>query len=142
MDSCIFCDIIAGKAPAHIIFEDEFVCCFLDKFQIHEGHVLVVPKEHAPEFTDVSPESLSAVILAAQKVTRVLEAQLGSDGITVFQEGGLFKDVEHYHMHIVPRFKGDGFRWVEPDIDRSAIDFASLEEKLRDALTGREGAGC
>ncbi|SIT88179.1 hypothetical protein [Edaphobacillus lindanitolerans] len=76
------------------------------------------------------------------ELTSEADFVISNDGITVFQEGGLFKDVEHYHMHIVPRFKGDDFQWVEPDIDRSAIDFASLEEKLRDALTGREGAGC
>ncbi|MET3574440.1 GNAT family N-acetyltransferase [Bhargavaea ullalensis] len=138
MTSCIFCDIIAGWAPAHIVYEDEHVCCFLDKYPINPGHVLVVPKVHVPEFTEVAQDSLSAVIRAAQKIARAIEGQLGTDGVTIMQNNGIFKDVDHYHLHVVPRFKGDGFGWVEPDTDASSIDFPSLEKKLRDAVTERE----
>lgn len=134
MLSCIFCDIINGNAKAHVVYEDDMVCCFLDKFPIQPGHVLVVPKRHAAEFSDVDPESLAAVILAAQKVARAIELSLGTDGITVMQNNGAFKDVEHYHMHIVPRYKGDGFSWVEPEIAVSSINFAALERNMKAVL--------
>ncbi|KZE37212.1 HIT family hydrolase [Bhargavaea cecembensis] len=134
MSSCIFCDIINRIAEAHIIYEDDLVCCFLDKFPINPGHVLVVPKRHAQEFTDVDPESLKAVILAAQKATRAIESAFGTDGITVMQNNGAFKDVEHYHMHIVPRYKGDGFGWTEPEIDLASVNFDFLEKKIRGAM--------
>lgn len=141
MTACIFCKIISGQAPAHILYEDEHVCCFLDRYPINPGHVLVVPKVHTAEFTDVDPESLAAAIRAAQSIARAIEGQLGTDGITVMQNNRIFKDVEHYHMHIIPRFKNDGFGWVEPDIDAASVDFDSLEEKLRAALAGGETAG-
>ena len=134
MQSCVFCDIINRKAEAHIIFEDDLVCCFLDKFPINPGHVLVVPKRHAAEFTDVDPESLQAVILAAQQAAGAIESTFKTDGITVMQNNGVFKDVEHYHMHIVPRYRGDGFGWTEPETDVSSIDFDSLEIKIREAM--------
>ena len=134
MPTCIFCDIINRKAEGHIIYEDDLVCCFLDKYPINPGHVLVVPKRHAVEFTDVDPASLQAVILAGQKAAKAIESSFGTDGITVMQNNGIFKDVEHYHMHIVPRYKRDGFGWVEPEIDVSSIDFDSLEKKIRGAM--------
>ncbi|MFC7365447.1 HIT family protein [Bhargavaea changchunensis] len=134
MPSCIFCDIINRKAEANIVYEDELVCCFLDKFPINPGHILVVPKRHAVEFTEVDPKSLQSVILAAQKAARAIESTLGTDGITVMQNNGAFKDVEHYHMHIVPRYIGDGFGWTEPEIDAATVDFHSLEKKFRGAM--------
>ena len=134
MPACIFCDIINRKADAHILYEDDLVCCFLDKFPINPGHVLVVPKRHAAEFTEVDPESLQAVILAAQKVAKAIQSTFGTDGITVMQNNGAFKDVEHFHMHIVPRYIGDGFGWTEPEIDAASIDFDSVEKKIRGAM--------
>ena len=124
MDSCIFCQIINRDAPARILFEDERVCCFLDKYPITKGHVLVVPKTHSPEFKDVEEASLNEVILAAQKVAVVLEEILHPDGTTIMQDGGAFKDVDHYHMHVIPRFKGDGFSVTEPE---TAIEEAENE---------------
>jgi histidine triad (HIT) family protein len=93
-----------------------------------------VPKRHAVEFTDVDLESLKAVILAAQKAARAIESTFGTDGITVMQNNGAFKDVEHYHMHIVPRYIGDGFGWTEPEIDLASVDFHSLDKKIRGAM--------
>jgi len=50
------------------------------------------------------------------------------------QNNGIFKDVEHYHMHIIPRFKNDGFSWIEPDIKVSKRDIHSLSESIKNAL--------
>lgn len=131
---CIFCDIISKKADAYIIFENEHVCCFLDKYPINKGHVLVIPKKHYPEFTDVDKESLSQVILIAQKIAEALERLLDTDGITIMQDNGIFKDVEHYHMHIIPRFLKDGFSWVEPEIKVLEDEFASVSLELKQIL--------
>ncbi|MEM5018289.1 HIT domain-containing protein [Metabacillus indicus] len=129
--SCIFCDIIEKKAHAFILYENEMVCCFLDKFRINKGHVLVVPKKHYEEFSEVDEESLKQVILTAQKAARSLETLLNTDGITIMQNNGVFKDVEHYHMHIIPRFKDDGFSWNEPEITVDEDDFAEMKARLQ-----------
>ncbi|UCZ54919.1 HIT family protein [Bacillus shivajii] len=134
MDNCIFCKIISKTEDAYIIHENEYVCCFLDKYPINNGHILVVPKKHYREFKDVDQESLSKVILASQQVATALEKLLNTDGITIMQNNGMFKDVEHYHMHIIPRFKNDGFSWIEPDIKVSKEDFISLSVNLERAL--------
>lgn len=134
METCVFCEIISKKEKAYIIYENDYVCCFLDKFPINKGHVLVVPKKHYQEFSEVDSNSLKEVILTAQKITQALEVLLNTDGITILQNNGVFKDVEHYHMHIVPRFKDDGFSWVEPEIDVNYDDFELLKMKLIESL--------
>ena len=134
MDSCIFCKVISKVEDAYIIYENDYVCCFLDKYPINKGHILVVPKKHYQEFTEVDQNSLAEVMYAAQLISKILEKSLNTDGITVMQNNGIFKDVEHYHMHIIPRFKEDGFSWIEPEIDVSKEEFLSLTNQLREVL--------
>jgi histidine triad (HIT) family protein len=134
METCIFCQITAKKSEAYIIYENNWVCCFLDKFPINKGHVLVVPKKHYQEFSEVDEKSLIEVILAAQKAAKAIETLLKTDGITIMQNNGIFKDVEHYHMHIIPRYKDDGFSWVEPEITVNQDEFVDLKTSLQDYL--------
>lgn len=133
-DNCIFCGIISKIEHAYIIYEDEYVCCFLDKYPINLGHVLVVPRTHYQEFGDVDQDSLSKVILASQQVAVALEKLLHTDGITVMQNNGIFKDVDHYHMHIIPRYYNDGFTWIEPDNVVSEKEFITLCNNLKEMI--------
>ena len=130
MSECIFCQIISKEIDAYMVYENELVCCFLDKDPINKGHLLVVPKKHYQEFREVDRESLIEVIIVAQRAARAHESILNTDGLTVMQNNGIFKDVEHYHMHIVPRFKGDGFSWVEPEISFNEDDFIDIQASL------------
>lgn len=134
MPDCIFCNIISKVEEAFIIYEDEYVCCFLDKYPITKGHVLVVPKKHYQEFKDVDKNSLSNIIYASQQVAIALEKTLHTDGITVLQNNGIFKDVEHYHMHIIPRYKNDGFSWIEPENLVSENEFITLHSELKKVI--------
>lgn len=135
MEACIFCEIISKKEDAYIIYEDTHVCCFLDKYPINRGHILVVPKKHYQEFSEVDKDSLTRVILTTQQITTALEKLLDTDGITIIQNNGIFKDVEHYHMHIIPRFKNDGFSWVEPEnIVPNKEEFIELSANLGEIL--------
>ncbi|MGN7410288.1 HIT family protein [Sporosarcina sp. SAFN-010] len=131
MVSCIFCEIIHKKVEAYIIYENEHVCCFLDKFPINKGHILIVPKTHCPEFRDVDEKSLNEVINLAKKMAILLENLYPTDGITILQENGIFKDVEHYHMHVIPRYKDDGFYLVEPENAVKLEDFMELKIKMK-----------
>ncbi|MEK3796888.1 HIT family protein [Peribacillus sp. FSL H8-0477] len=98
MSKCIFCQIISKEIDAYMIYENELVCCFLDNDPINKGHLLVVPKKHYQEFPEVDRESLIEVITVAQRAARALESILNTDGLTVMQNNGIFKDVEHYHI--------------------------------------------
>ena len=134
MKSCVFCNIIARKELAYIIYENEWVCCFLDTDPINKGHILIAPKKHYVEFIDVDSKCLTETVLVAQKIARIMEGLLHTDGITIMQNNGIFNDIGHYHMHIFPRYKGDGFGWIDPDIEVDDEQFELIARSFVESL--------
>jgi len=120
MVDCIFCDIVAGTAPAAKVYEDDRVLAFFTIGPVAEYHTLVIPKQHARDIFDVSPEDWQAVTAATQTIAKAYKAQLGITDIQIITSNGADaqQDVFHLHVHIVPRTKGDGqdVKWQE---DRS-----------------------
>ncbi|MEZ4280724.1 MAG: HIT family protein [Myxococcota bacterium] len=108
---CIFCAIVAGRAPAHRVFEDERVLIFMDLFPAHEGHTLIIPKRHATDLFEVGPEDLAAVVAQSKPLAAALERVFGCDGIAVIQlnRAAAGQTVFHYHMHLIPRNAGEPF---------------------------------
>ncbi len=108
--NCIFCAIVAKRAPADIVYESEGALAFLDIHPVVEGHTLVVPKKHCRNLFDLDDESGRAVMHASRIVARALRAAYNADGLTVLQSneraGG--QQVFHFHAHLAPRFVGDG----------------------------------
>jgi histidine triad (HIT) family protein len=109
---CLFCKIVAGDIPAHTIYEDDHALAFLDIRPAGKGHTLVIPKEHAAELEDISPESLSGTIRAAQVVARTLRSRLRADGLNMFQNNGAAagQEIFHYHLHLLPQWHGQRAR--------------------------------
>ncbi len=105
---CLFCKIVAGEIPAHMVYEDERSLAFLDIRPASRGHTLVIPRQHAATIADISPESLAATMVSAQAVARVLRSKLKPDGMNVFQNNGTAagQEIFHYHLHLVPRWEG------------------------------------
>lgn len=102
---CIFCQIVAKKIPAFRIYEDERSLAFADINPLAEGHVLVIPKNHAVNLMEITPGDLAAVHQASQKVAQALMKVFKFAGITVLQLNGLGANqvVMHYHVHLIPR---------------------------------------
>jgi histidine triad (HIT) family protein len=105
---CIFCKIVAGQTPTYKVYEDEHSLAFLDILPASRGHTLVIPKEHAADIYDISPETLAATTIGAQTAARILRSKLKPDGLNVFQNNGpaAGQVVFHYHLHLVPRWEG------------------------------------
>lgn len=110
MDSCIFCQVIAGKLPAHLVFEAEHAIAFLDKSPVFKGHVLLVPRAHYETLRDLPEEDVGPLFLAAQRIARAVEQALGADGTFVAMNNKVSQSVPHLHVHVVPRKKKDGLR--------------------------------
>jgi histidine triad (HIT) family protein len=107
----IFAMIIRGEAPCYKLYEDDEVLAFLDLFPQSQGHTLVIPKRAAARnLLDVDPDTLGKMMAVVQKLTRVLVEELQPDGVQVAQFNGApaGQTVFHLHVHIVPRFSGDG----------------------------------
>ncbi|MCI0477599.1 MAG: HIT family protein [Anaerolineales bacterium] len=108
--NCIFCAIVAKRAPAAIVYESADALAFLDIHPVMEGHTLVIPKKHCRNLFDLDDECGKVVTHASRIVARALSAAFNADGLTVLQSneraGG--QAVFHYHAHLAPRFFDDG----------------------------------
>ncbi|NLO78927.1 MAG: HIT family protein [Xanthomonadaceae bacterium] len=105
---CIFCKIISREVPAAIIHEDDRTIAFMDAFPSSKGHALVVPKDHHPNLLTLPTDLLQAAAALAQRIARAQKQALQPDGIIVSQFNGeaAGQTVFHYHVHVVPRWKG------------------------------------
>ena len=115
MADCVFCMILDGKIPAAKVYDDERTLAFMDINPLSRGHCLVVTKAHAATLYDAEVEDLKAAIATAKKVAWALRKALGPDGLNVLQANGAaaFQSVPHFHLHLIPRWTGDGkgFDW-------------------------------
>jgi histidine triad (HIT) family protein len=109
---CIFCQIVAGRAPAAKIAETEHALAFLDLFPAAEGHVLVIPRTHYENVFESDEETLPEVHLLARRVALAMRRTLAPDGMMMFQLNGAAagQTVFHYHAHLLPRTTGTELR--------------------------------
>ncbi len=150
MNDCAFCLIVAGAAPATMVYSDDAVCAFLDIRPITRGHTLIVPKVHATELNDLDPELGARIFRTGHRLARALRVSgLASDGANLILNDGTaaFQTVGHVHLHVVPRKHGDkltfakGFllrRPHEPNSTAAAIR-AGLAALDRSEAEGAQG---
>ena len=135
---CIFCEIVAGRADASAVYEDDDIMAFLDLFPINRGHTLVIPKTHAANLSELDAEDGKRVFAVAQRVADALrKSGVRCEGVNLFLADGEVagQEVFHVHMHVIPRYKGDGFglRIANKDMaERDALNDAA--RRIRDAL--------
>jgi len=108
---CTFCRILEGALPSWRVYEDEHTVASLDKGQVTRGHTLVVPRRHAEDIWALSEDEARDVMRSVHRVARVLRDKLGPLGMNVTQANGraAWQEVFHYHVHLIPRYGGDGF---------------------------------
>ncbi len=111
MSECIFCDILAGKAPASFVYQDELCGAFMDIRPVNPGHVLVVPRQHAELITELDEASAQQMMHIAQQVDAALRASgVRCEAVNLFLADGRAagQEVMHVHLHVFPRYRGDG----------------------------------
>ena len=107
MSDCIFCKIISGDIPSTKYYEDDQFLAFMDINPLTRGHSLLIPKAHHATIHDMPEDLLQALILRAQKLSKVLVDSLGAKGINLMQSNGRAANqiIDHYHMHLIPRYE-------------------------------------
>jgi histidine triad (HIT) family protein len=107
---CVFCQIIAGEIPAHIVLDEEHMLAFLDIRPLFPGHTLLVPKEHHETFLDLPQGLAEPPFATARRLVRAVEISTGADGSLMVINNKVSQSVPHLHLHIVPRKFRDGLR--------------------------------
>lgn len=114
MTDCVFCNIIARKLPAEILYENDDALCILDINPIHYGHSLIIPKQHCRDFLELAPESFNGMMSAMQAVSKAMVQSFQLEGYNIFTNNGAIagQSVFHFHIHITPRYQNDNIRFV------------------------------
>ena len=110
MADCVFCRIVAGEVPAHLVLETEDLVAFLDTRPVFKGHVLLVPRAHVDTLPDLPAELRDPFLAEAQRLATAMKDALGAQGSFVAINNTVSQSVPHLHLHAVPRTKGDGLR--------------------------------
>ena len=130
MTDCLFCRIIAGEVPAHVVLESPDAVAFLDYRPVFKGHTLVVPRAHVVTLTDLPVPAIGPFFSEVQRVARAVVDGLEADGSFVAMNNIVSQAVAHLHVHVVPRRRKDGLRgffWPRQKYadDAEAADYAA-----------------
>lgn len=109
-DNCIFCKIADGEIPSKTLYEDEEFRVILDLGPAAKGHALILPKNHYANLFELPEETAGKVMMLAKKMAAQMTDKLNCDGFNLMQNNGEIagQTVFHFHMHLIPRYKGDG----------------------------------
>lgn len=131
MGDCIFCKIANGEIPSATLYEDEEFRVILDLGPASKGHALILPKVHAANIYELSDETAGRAMILAKHMAAKLTEALHCDGFNIVQNNGEIagQTVFHFHMHLIPRYKGDnvGLGW----------NMGKLTDEVRDEILNK-----
>lgn len=133
---CIFCRVVSAEIPSAVVFEDGSVLAFLDTGPLADGHLLVVPREHAALLTDLSADAAARLGSVLPRLGRALLQVTGAAGFNVLLNNGSVAGqvVNHVHVHLIPRRESDGlgYRWNAGKYTAGRADQLAVD--MQDAL--------
>jgi histidine triad (HIT) family protein len=129
--ACVFCAIVAGEVPAHVVLDEPHLVGFLDTRPVFKGHVLLVPRDHVDTLLDLPADLRSPLLEATQRLAAAVVDGLGAQGSFVAANTVVSQSVPHLHLHVVPRTKGDGLRGFFWPRTRYASDEEAAEYAAR-----------
>ena len=143
MSDCIFCNVLLGNIPASIVYQDDTCTAFMGIQPVNPGHVLVIPNSHSSNLAELDAPIGSHLFLVAQKLAAALREsdEVRCEGVNLLLADGeaAGQEVFHVHLHVLPRFKGDGFGYKFPAgyttrPERSELDAVALA--IKNQLSG------
>ncbi|MEK7568931.1 MAG: HIT family protein [Patescibacteria group bacterium] len=136
MNTCLFCKIIAGEIPTQKVYEDEHTLAFLDIHPVNIGHTLVIPKVHHTNLYDTPDETLAHIMTVVKKLSIAIKSAMNADGINIEMNNDPVAGqiIFHTHLHIVPRFEGDGFKHWHGARDYHEGESTEVAQKISAAL--------
>ncbi len=135
MNDCIFCKIVKGEIPSSKLYEDSGALAFLDINPVNIGHALVIPKKHFKNILETPEDVIAHMMKIVKKVSHGLEA-LKPDGININMNNkeAAGQVIFHSHIHVIPRYKGDGFELWHGRIKYKEEEKEEVAKKIIKAL--------
>ncbi|MFK3937782.1 HIT family protein [Alkalihalobacillus sp. NPDC078783] len=136
--NCLGCRLANKEEPIHLIYESDLISCFLDYDPFNAGHTLILPKKHIEELDELDEITAQSILKASMNLSKVLKSLYQPDGITICQNGGVFSELTHFHLHVVPRFKDQSFAtfYTEESFNNEHLkqQFVTVKNQLTNAL--------
>jgi histidine triad (HIT) family protein len=131
---CIFCRIVAGELPATVVAQDERTIALMDISPASRGHTLVIPRVHARDLLAIGAEDLAACAAMAREIAGRATSRLDADGVNLLNSCGAdaWQTVFHFHIHVIPRYKGDPLRLPWTPAPGDPAEIAAAGATLRD----------
>ncbi len=130
---CIFCKIANGEIPSATIYENSDFRVILDVAPANRGHALIIPKEHFKDIFDIDAVTAGKLFSLATEVARAMKSVLHCDGLNIVQNNGLIagQTVFHFHLHLIPRYEGDGIKLTWEQHESDSADLQELAREIR-----------
>jgi histidine triad (HIT) family protein len=108
--NCTICNIVKSRLKNFIIYEDDLFISFLDIKPLFFGHSLLAPKKHFRTIYDLPGTAGNALLLATQEIGNAITAAMNAQGTFIAINNNVSQSIDHLHIHLVPRNKGDGLK--------------------------------
>ena len=135
-DDCIFCKLANGIIPTNSLYEDDIVNVIFDANPASEGHVLILPKEHFDNIYDLDGETAGKLFALATCIARAMKDALKCDGLNLVQNNGEVagQTVNHFHLHLIPRYEGDGLNLNWPQQEISVEQLEEIRQSIKKSI--------
>lgn len=132
---CQFCQIAAKELPAYTVFEDDISVAFLDYRPLFPGHCLLVTRQHYTTLLDLPKEAIGLLFINAQLLAGAVQKAMQADGSFVAMNNVISQSVPHFHIHIVPRKRGDGLRgFFWPRHKMNDEELKAIQQKILESV--------
>ena len=135
MTMCIFCDMLNGKLPFHMIYEDDDCLVILDKYPIDNAHSLIITKKHFEKIIDMNIDDVSRLFSKIPKIANAIIKATNADAFSIAQNNGKAAKqiVPHVHIHVIPRYNSTGTLWTKRKI-MSDNELSELAQKIKNCF--------
>lgn len=135
-EPCWACAVAAGSPRGHVVAENDQVVVAINPFAVAAGHALVMPRRHVRDLYELPDEVGGAVLSMARRIALAAKRSFRCDGITLRQNNEAASDQHlfHFHLHVIPRFFGDGERFLAAAPLSTDEEQRAMSERLRGGM--------
>lgn len=130
---CVFCEIVKGNIPSYKLYEDDVCIAILDISQATIGHTLVIPKKHIKNIFELDSATASHLFKVVSNLAKKIKDALNVSNMNILNNNGALagQSVDHFHIHIIPRYEGDNLEIKFPSNKLSQDEFNELLNKIK-----------
>ena len=135
-EDCLFCKIAKGEIHSATVNEDSHFTVILDVNPATKGHCLIIPKEHFDNIYDLDGETAGKLFALATCIARAMKDALKCDGLNLVQNNGEVagQTVNHFHLHLIPRYEGDGLNLDWPQQEISGEQLEEIRQSIKKSI--------